>query len=116
MFPFLIDYKPLNIVEGITKGQYYLPVTRYSGSPETGLYHTEYQEDKIHGTFFYYEPESNTYLTAESFLVAQTKCSALQYILEHYTLDSELFTTSNKNITEYINADDFNGLWEKRQS
>lgn len=108
----LDDYSSLLLTEGITKGKYYVPVTRYSESPETGLYHTEKKEGMC-GTFFYLEPESTIYLTGESFLVSQTKCSALNYILEHHSLPDELITVANKKITKYMHKNTYNIVWER---
>lgn len=46
----LDGYNKLQLIEGETTGSYYLPVTRYSESPETGLYHNIYKPGKC-GTF-----------------------------------------------------------------
>lgn len=108
----LDGYNKLFLVEGITDGSYYLPVTRYSESPETGLYHDEYNPNMC-GTFFYYEPESTTYLTGKSFLVAQTKCSAVNYLLEHYDLDNKLREKAEKKVIKYLKNNENNGSWER---
>lgn len=102
----LEDYTSLLLREGVTIGKYYVPVIRYASSKETGLYHREIKAG-VCGTFFYYEPESTTYLTGTRFLVAQTKCSAAGFILNNYKLH-ELEDTINNYLHEPINS-----LWEE---
>lgn len=62
---------------------YFLPVIRYAGSLDTGLYHKTSKKD-ICGTFYYYEPESTTFLLGKRILVVQTKYAALRYLLAQF--------------------------------
>jgi hypothetical protein len=54
-----------------------IPVTRYSTGMSKGLYFEE-TGSEFCGTFYYYEPESETYLTFESYRIYRNKFEAVQ--------------------------------------
>ncbi|CAH6419551.1 Hypothetical protein POVR2_LOCUS55 [uncultured virus] len=53
-----------------------LPVTRYAMGMKKGLYYNETRPDDVKGTFYYYEPESTTYLGYKKKLTAFNKTTA----------------------------------------
>ena len=60
-----------DIIQGI-------PVTRYASGMQVGLYnHDDANEEDFCGTFYYYEPESTTYLTYSTFRVYRNKSKAV---------------------------------------
>ena len=59
-----------------------IPVTRYSSGLDVGLYHKEKSEKNMCGTFYYYEPQSTTYLEYDTILVARTKIDVASILIE----------------------------------
>ena len=53
-----------------------IPVTRYAEGMKKGLYYKEARSDDIRGTFYYYEPESTTYLAHKTKLTSFNKTEA----------------------------------------
>lgn len=68
---------PIKNVNYTLIGYFCIPVTRYAKNINSGLYYPEGQINrKFCGTFYYYEPESTTFLIGKKILIAETKCSA----------------------------------------
>ena len=57
-----------------------IPVTRYAQGMSKGLYYEEERAPDICGTFYYYEPESTTYLAYKSELRAFNKTEACKLL------------------------------------
>jgi hypothetical protein len=97
----------------MTSGKYAVPVTRYAGSVTSGRYHGE-PEQSYCGTFYYHEPESQTYLIGKKILIAETK----------YEATEALFRVSNVNGSFHNHVEDLleshmivpmNYEWEKKK-
>jgi hypothetical protein len=106
-------YSRLILEEGVSNEARYLPVTRYAKSIKTGLYH-DCSEKEYCGTFYYLEPESLTFLVANSFLVSQTKYSSLKFILDNYEIDSRDRFESEAIMAKYLGSNK-NKAWESGQ-
>lgn len=83
-----------------------IPVVRYSKSVDVGLYFGDKPEQPICGTFYYYEPESSTYLICnDDILIARTKTSAVQLLLQNSDNDKlenlYLDILTRKDIRDY---------------
>lgn len=83
--PMSMTYNNPPAIHRLRNGEYELdscivPVTRYAPSLTTGLYHGVPLKEYC-GTFYYYEPYSDTLLRGCKTLVAETKCRAAQYLL-----------------------------------
>lgn len=86
-----------------------VPVVRYSKGVDVGLYFAKKSKKPICGTFYYYEPESATYLICDvEILIAKTKTSAAKILLEnHYNEELEYLYTdimSREDIRDYENG------------
>ena len=64
---YIYEYKNLNCT----------PVTRYSAGMSKGLYYHDNDYKEYHGTFYYYEPESDVYLCFNKYLIYTNKYEAL---------------------------------------
>lgn len=79
------------ILDGIS--YFYSPVTRYAQGMTRSLYFNKYKNKKSNkycGTFYYFEPESTTYLLYENFLIGRTKSEVCLDLIN-----------KSKNPTEY---------------
>lgn len=85
------------------EGKYSIPVTRYASSKTAGKYHGEPKEEYC-GTFYYYEPESTTFLIAEKVLITQTKYAATQYFLTSFRASEKLRMEAEKISSKYIES------------
>jgi hypothetical protein len=57
-----------------------IPVTRYAAGMKKGLYYKNNLMEEFCGTFYYYEPESTTYLAYKTFLRAFNKTAAMNIL------------------------------------
>lgn len=79
-----------------------IPVIRYSKSKDVGLYHPRQPNKQICGTFYYYEPESTTYLISEgNVLIDKTKTSVALHLLQTF---SDTSTNRYDNFTKLEKA------------
>jgi hypothetical protein len=90
----------------------YIPVTRYANSLETGLYYKE-RTGNFCGTFYYVEPESDTFLFGSRIFVAETKYSAV-YNLVKFSKDKELIFQAKRALAKY-SREPFNRKWEEKK-
>lgn len=67
------------IKDGYYKEWKVIPVTRYAKGMSKGLFYSE-EESSFCGTFYYYEPESSTYLTYNRMLTARNKTDAARLL------------------------------------
>jgi hypothetical protein len=58
-----------------------LPVTRYAAGMSKGLYYDDAVDTKFCGTFYYFEPESTTYLTFNTAAVYKNKHEAIKALI-----------------------------------
>lgn len=76
--PQVLDYQNSKVME-LRDG--FIPVTRYGKGMSKGLYHMDDEpESNFCGTFYYWEPESTTFLFIRKALVAPNKYSALKIL------------------------------------
>lgn len=89
-----------------------IPVTRYSDGMSKGLFHDIYDENLHCGTFFYFEPESTTYLTFNTVRIYRNKYDAVQEILPNMYRNK--LPSSRRNGACELAV--FNAYFENRQS
>lgn len=98
-----------------------VPITRYGDGMSKGLYYDSYDE-KLHcGTFYYYEPESTTYLVAKTFRVYRNKYEAMKELYAQFNLKADLDNPRHQLDNENValnrrNFEIFKRYFKDRQS
>jgi hypothetical protein len=86
-----------------------LPVTRYAMGMSKGLYYNYNQDKSFCGTFYYYEPQSTTYLTFNRYKIYRNKYEALKdlrlisYEFEKVELPLQEYNSDDDNEATLIN-------------
>lgn len=86
-----------------------IPVTRYAVGKSKGLFWTEKSEDNFCGTFYYFEPESTTYLLYQNGLKADNKIKAYQILSEitgekdQYVMDTINTILNTESLAKFYN-------------
>lgn len=74
----LLSQEYLNITQ-LVQSELFLPVVRYGSGMRRGIFYPD-ADDKINGTYYYYEPHSPFYLKTERTLITQNKITAFCYL------------------------------------
>jgi hypothetical protein len=79
-----------------------IPVSRYGAGMSKGLYHDEYEDDPlftlVNGTFYYYEPESSTFLTFKEHKTYFNKTEAAIQLNDEFSEFGGFFTRDYRDI------------------
>lgn len=73
-----------NFYDDMDGSSNYINVTRYSSGMSSGLYNTTNRPSNVCGYFYYYEPESTTFLKYNKSLTAFNKTQAAKMLIENY--------------------------------
>ncbi len=64
-----------------------IPVTRYAAGMSKGLFYINNEENTFCGTFFYYEPESITYLAYNTVRIYRNKFQAMEELYNEFKIN-----------------------------
>lgn len=95
-----IDNSQLNLNGNIWNT---IPVTRYARGMSKGMYYKDV-EDKFCGTFYYNEPESDTYLCYRTSRTYFNKTVAITKLGEEFNIDVSSYIPNNKPLMFHING------------
>ncbi len=88
-----------------------ISVTRYASGMSKGLYYSDKQDVKFCGTFYYYEPESTTYLAYNTIRIYRNKYEAIMSLYREFNI-SDIIEVPWKDVdtTKWKYFNDFGTL------
>jgi hypothetical protein len=91
------------ILRTVPDNQLFIPVTRYANDMSGSLYFKDKKPDEdFCGTFYYYEPESTTYLYSNSVLRAKNKREAVRTLWEKLVTEGK--SSSKGSVRDLLQA------------
>lgn len=79
-----------------------IPVTRYANSLQGGIFYDNINRSKYLGTFYYNEPESNTFLSYNTSISYKNKYEAYMNLKEKVNMDIIEITQLEQKMIEYF--------------